>query len=94
MEVFFYATFRPAVGGKSADVPVGPGDTLRELIDAAVGRFPALNDLLLDDAGELSRHVHLFVNGRGAVHLPEGLDTKIAAGDRIDFFPAVAGGSA
>ena len=38
---------------------------------------------LLDDAGALSRHVHLFVNGRSSKWLPDGMDTKIDGGQTI-----------
>lgn len=48
---------------------------------------------MLDEQGALSKHVHIFVNGRGCVFLDDALETQLdIASDRIDFFPAVAGG--
>jgi len=92
MEVNFYATLRPIVGGRTVQLELSQGISVRELIDAVLARFPALRRQLLDDDGQLYRHVHVFVNGRDAPFLPDGVATIIAPGDTIDIFPAVAGG--
>ncbi len=92
VKVRFYATYRSIVGDKYATVPVARHASLRDLLEAVLAAFPGLRLHLVDEAGELSRYAHLFVNGRGAVHLPEGMDTQLAPDDVIDFFPAVAGG--
>lgn len=94
MQVNFYATLRPLVGGRSVEFELDEGVTVRELIAAVVERFPPLRTQLLNEQGELYRHVHVFVNGRDAPFLAEGVETRIKAGDTIDIFPAVAGGSA
>ena len=49
--------------------------------------------LMLDEEQKLSRYIHMFINGRGVVHLPQGLQTRLRAEDTINFFPAVAGGA-
>ena len=92
MQVNFYATLRPIVGGRTVMFDLGEGVTVRELVEAAVTRFPPLRKQLLDDNGNLYSHVHVFVNGRDAPYLPNGVGTVIAPGDTIDIFPAVAGG--
>ncbi|MFQ5415653.1 MAG: ubiquitin-like small modifier protein 1 [Myxococcota bacterium] len=92
MTVSFYATLRPLVGAKTLDFPLPDGATLRALLQRIVERFPALGPKLLAEDGELARGIHVFVNGRGAGYLPEGLDTRVAPADVIDVFPAVAGG--
>lgn len=92
MKVRFYATFRSVVGGKQVELPVEPGDTVQALLDAVLARFPDLGPLLLDESGALSRQVHLFINGRGVIHLSDGMQTRLRDGDQVDFFPAVAGG--
>jgi MoaD family protein len=92
VKVSFYATFRPIVGARTVDVPAPEGVTLRELVDAIVTRHPGLRPLLLDEAGEVPRGVHLFVNGRGAGYLAQGFETPLAPGDEVAVFPAVAGG--
>ena len=93
MKVNFYATFRPLVGSKDVDIPLRDGATLQELVTATIERFPALGPMLLNDAGEIARHIQLCVNGRSALFLDEGLDTPLAPTDKIDIFPAVAGGA-
>ena len=66
--------------------------TLRDLLDAIVRRFPPLADQLLTPAGRLSGHVNVFIDGRGAPYLHDGLDTVLRADQKVDIFPAVAGG--
>jgi molybdopterin synthase sulfur carrier subunit len=93
VKVNFYATFRPLVGSKDVDIPLRDGATLQELVAATIERFPALGPMLLNDAGEIARHIQLCVNGRSSLFLDEGLDTPLAPTDKIDIFPAVAGGA-
>ncbi|ABU57953.1 ubiquitin-like small modifier protein 1 [Roseiflexus castenholzii] len=92
MQVNFYATLRPIVGSRTVHFDVGENLTVQQLIDAVVTRFPKLRQELLNDEGNLYPHVHVFVNGRDAPYLPNGVETLIQAGDTIDIFPAVAGG--
>ncbi len=91
MLVRVYATLRPIVGGKSVEVEMPPGATVRKLIDEMVTRWPDLAETLLDD-GTLSRRAHVFLDGRSARHLPGGEDTVIEPGQVVDIAPAVAGG--
>jgi molybdopterin synthase sulfur carrier subunit len=93
MKVNFYATLRQLVGNKDVDIPLHDGATLQELVTATIDSFPALGPMILDDAGEPARHIQLCVNGRSARFLDEGLDTPLAPTDKIDIFPAVAGGA-
>lgn len=92
MKVSFYATLRQHTGGKTVELPVAAGGTLRELLELAFVRFPAIRAELMDEHGELLPHVHVFVNGRDAHYLPDMLETVLAEADTVDFFPAVAGG--
>ncbi|MFC2046170.1 MoaD family protein [Chloroflexota bacterium] len=39
-----------------------------------------------------SRRIIILVNGRHCSHLPDGLDTELADGDKVALFPPVAGG--
>lgn len=92
MHVNFYATLRPIVGGRTVEFDLDHGISVQELVDAVVTRFPPLRKQLLDADGKLYSHVHVFINGRDAPYLPDGVATPIAPGDTIDIFPAVAGG--
>jgi LAO/AO transport system kinase len=92
VKVDFYATLRLVVGKKTVEVSLPEGATVRDLLDAIVGRFPPLADQLLTQTGRLSRHVNVFIDGRGAPYLDHGLDTILRADQKVDIFPAVAGG--
>lgn len=92
MKVGFYATLRPIVGGKFVEVDLTPEHTVQDLLDHLFGRFPDLREAMLDEDGALSRRVHVFLDGRGVVYLEGGLATPLGSAERIDIFPAVAGG--
>jgi molybdopterin synthase sulfur carrier subunit len=92
MQINFYATLRPIVGGRTVQLDLGDDVTVRRLVAAVVERFPPLRKELLNAEGNLYPHVHVFVNGRDAPYLPDGVETLIQPGDTIDIFPAVAGG--
>ncbi|NTU83396.1 MAG: MoaD/ThiS family protein [Chloroflexales bacterium] len=92
MNVNFYATLRPIVGGRTVKLDLPAGVTVRELVDVLVERWPPLRKQLLDADGELYRHVNVFINGRGTPFLDQGMRSIVNVGDTIDVFPAVAGG--
>lgn len=92
MRVSFYATLREIVGTKTVEFDLADATSVRELVAEMVERFPDLRPALLDESGCLSRGVHVFVNGRGAGFLADGVETRLSATDAIDVFPAVAGG--
>ncbi len=92
MQVNFYATLRPLVGSKTLDLVWAEGTTLGALLETLFAAHPALRSELLDDAGRLHGHVHVFVNGRDGHYLDHVLETPLAATDKVDIFPAVGGG--
>jgi sulfur-carrier protein len=92
MKVNFYATYRPIVGGKTVEFDLDQGITLRQLVQAIITRFPAMQREMLDDNGNLYSHVHIFVNGRDSVFLERKLDTVLQADDVLNIFPPVGGG--
>lgn len=92
MQVSFYATLRRRVGAKRIEVPVPADASLQQVLDAVLAACPELAEDLLDESGGLSRHIHLFVDGRSSKYLPEGLATRLAPGQSVQLFPAVAGG--
>ncbi len=92
MRINFYATYRPIVGGKTVEFDLDQGITLRQLVQAIIARFPAMQREMLDDDGNLYSHVHIFVNGRDSVFLEKKLDTALQADDVLNIFPPVGGG--
>lgn len=68
------------------------GARVRELLDALFARWPALREHLVAADGGFSKRANLFVDGRAARFLPDGMETRIEPAHAIDCFPAVAGG--
>jgi len=92
VRVRFYATFRPIVGASHVDLPMSDTATLGDLLDEILARWPALREHLVGPDGGFSKRANLFVDGRAARFLPDGLATPLVPGQEIDCFPAVAGG--
>jgi sulfur-carrier protein len=77
--------------GGAAEVTATAG-TLREVIARLDAAYPGLGGRILDDGGQLRRFVNVYV-GEEDVRFAQGLDTPVAAGARVSFIPAVAGGA-
>lgn len=92
MKINFYATLRQIVGQKTVEFALADGVTVRELVEAVVDRYPAMRPQLLNAAGDLHGHVHVFINGRDAQFLEDDVSTRIGPEDKVDIFPAVGGG--
>ena len=91
MRVSFYATLRPIVGGRSAEVSLCEGAVVQDLVDHLADRWPDLREHLFDEDGSLSRRVNILVDGRNARWL-DGLSTPVGPEQKVDVFPPVAGG--
>ncbi len=92
MQIRFYATLRPIVGGKTVEIADPAGKSIRELLDGLITEYPPLGPALFDEDQHLHQHVHVFVNGRDTHYLDNGLNSVVAVKDRIDIFPPVGGG--
>jgi molybdopterin synthase sulfur carrier subunit len=82
-------TLRPEVGGER-QVPA-EGDTVRELLDDLISRFPGLRTQLVED-GDLAPFVNVFVEGED-VRTLDGIDTPVEHGSTVILLPAMAGGA-
>ena len=91
MKVNFFATLRDIAGGKVVEIPISHGSTAKEVLDAIISKFPAMEKELLSEDGRLYGHVHFFVNGRDVQFLEDDFETKIMPEDEITIFPAVGG---
>ncbi len=81
-------TLREQVDGKCE--VAADGDTVRELLDDLMGRFPALRRQLVDD-DELAPFVNVYVEGED-VRTLDGLETEVRPGSTVILLPAMAGG--
>jgi molybdopterin converting factor small subunit len=82
-------TLREEVGGVR-EVPV-QGDTVRELLDDLMGRFPSLRRQLVED-DDIAPFVNVYVEGED-VRTRDGLDTEVRPGSTVILLPAMAGGA-
>ena len=82
-------TLRPDVGGEKQ--VEARGDTVRELLDDLMGRFPALRRQLVED-DDLAPFVNVYVEGED-VRTLDGLETPVREGSTVILLPAMAGGA-
>jgi len=79
---------RSEVGG-AREVPA-EGNTVRDLLDDLMDRFPALRPQLVED-DEIAPFVNVYVEGED-VRTLDGLDTSVDHGSTVILLPAMAGG--
>ena len=74
-------TLRPATGGERE--VVADGETVADLLDDLMSRFPALR-------GQLE-HANVYVDGED-IRTRDGFETPVAESDTVILLPAMAGG--
>ena len=79
---------RGEVGGER-EVPA-EGETVRELLQDLMSRFPGLRPQLVED-DDLAPFVNVYVEGED-VRTLDGLDTSVDQGSTVILLPAMAGG--
>jgi len=67
------------------------GETVREVVDNLIGRYPSLAGQLLGSDGSVNRFVNVFLNDTDVRHL-DGLATVVTERDSVVLLPAMAGG--
>lgn len=82
-------TLRAEVGG--AREIRAQGETVADVLDDIVVRYPALGSQLLED-GDLASYVNVYVGGED-IRTRDGVDTPVADGAQVILLPALAGGS-
>ncbi|MEP7060545.1 MAG: ubiquitin-like small modifier protein 1 [Actinomycetota bacterium] len=81
------APLKDLAGGKS-DVQA-EGATVGEVVRALESRHPKLTGWILDDQGQIRRHVNVFVNGERVRE-----DAAVEPADRLHVLPSISGGAA
>ena len=71
--------------------PIAEGETLGDLMDRLVGRYPHFRDFYDPDTKTLQDHVELVLNGR-LFDLAGGLKAPLRHGDSVMIFPGFSGG--
>lgn len=80
-----------AGGAETIDVDLPPPVTVGAVLDAVAETHPAVGRRVRDEAGDLRRHVNVFVGADNARDL-DGADTVVPDGSEISVLPAVSGG--
>lgn len=86
-----FATVRDIAGSKKLDVPLPDGATVHDPIRSINSICPDLGEKLLDEDGQLSTLIHIYVRGRNVEWL-DGLATVITDADDVFIVPPMAGG--
>lgn len=93
MQIRLYATLRAAANSKVIQLTATPQSTIHEMLNAVAAQNPRLGTELFDGHGQLRDIIKVFLNGRQAEYLPDGLATRVSDTDALDIFPPVGGGA-
>ena len=63
------------------------GATVADLLRALEAAHPGVRGWILDERGEVRRHINVYVNGEQARR-----DSAVGPGDTVDVLPAISGG--
>ncbi|MEQ4519108.1 MoaD/ThiS family protein [Pseudarthrobacter sp. B907] len=92
ISVVLPSVLQPLAGGQSVlTAPAEGAVSVRWLLDAVAGDFPALSRRLRDETGAVRRFVNIYVNGNEIRRL-QGLGTEVAPGQEVLIIQSVAGG--
>jgi molybdopterin synthase sulfur carrier subunit len=91
VDIRFYATLRPIVGGKMISLDLPNGSTARDVLVTVGKRYPEIDRLIWDANGGLGDYIKVFVDGREIRYL-QNLDTVVPPNAEVDVFPPAAGG--
>jgi sulfur-carrier protein len=86
-----YGSLRELAGEREIDVTLPDGATIRDLLGQLAELRPSLAPRLLDEDGNVTRFVNVFVNGRDIRDL-SGLATPVVPADEVTILPPAAGG--
>ena len=78
-------------GSRTLDEPVGPGATVRSVLEGLSARFPELRAALWHER-ELGEHIEVLVND-AVLGINHDIDSPLRPGDRITLLAQFMGGS-
>ncbi len=89
VEVRLPTVLRAHAGG--ATTVRAEGETVGQVVEDLVTRFPGMAGQVVTDGGSLHKFVNVYLNDDDIRYLDK-LDTKVGEGDVVSILPAVAGG--
>ena len=90
-KVYLSGHLKSFTGGSTEIALGGDYSTAGDVLDSLWSKCPALRDRILNEQGEIRRHVNVFYEGRD-VRRSNGLDTEIRPDSDLYIFNAVSGG--
>lgn len=90
VQVNLPTVLRPHAGGERT-IAV-EGETVGQVLNALVARYPGMSGQVIDDTGALHKFVNIYINDDDVRYL-SGVDTPVGATDELSILPAVAGGA-
>lgn len=95
MRVHIPSALRRWTGGRDViELPLAADKSMSaaELIEALAREHPGIRDRVLDEQGELRRHVNIFIDGENA-RFAGGLTARVCADSEMWIHPALSGGA-
>jgi molybdopterin synthase sulfur carrier subunit len=95
MRVHVPSALRRWTGGRDViELPLAADArmTAAEVIQALAREYPGIRDRVLDEQGELRRHVNIFIDGENA-RFAGGLGARVGAESEMWIHPALSGGA-
>lgn len=92
VQIQFFSLIRMLLKRDAIEIPWGEGDNVQSVLDKTQAQIatPFLHKLL-DEQGTAHAGTIILVNRKNILHL-QGLQTPVADGDVLAFFPPGAGG--
>ena len=94
MRVHIPSALRRWTGGRDVielELALDMRMTAAQVIEAVAREHPGLRDRVLDEQGELRRHVNIFIDGENARFLG-GLSALVGADSEVWIHPSLSGG--
>lgn len=90
LKIKFLKPFSNAVGKPEVEIDF-TGNTLNELLNILVDKYPQLQQELYTEKNVLSEYLAVFVNDKPIAAL-KGIHTQLKNGDVVLFFVPISGG--
>jgi molybdopterin converting factor small subunit len=93
MRVHIPSALRRWTGGRDViELALDMRMTAAQVIEAVAREHPGLRDRVLDEQGELRRHVNIFIDGENARFLG-GLSAHVSPDSEMWIHPSLSGGA-
>jgi molybdopterin/thiamine biosynthesis adenylyltransferase/molybdopterin converting factor small subunit len=87
--VYIPSPFRRLAGNQS--YVKAEGHTVGEVLDSLGSAYPALRQMIYNEADEIPGHINIYINSH-EIHSLQGKQTPVKDGDEMAVIPAIAGG--